>query len=146
MNALTVIDGWTLVTPRSPLAKEITNAERRWQREYGGSVERGSWEEGWLCGYTPVWDRHASGYATFQRGPGVTEWELYRVWLEPMLRRRGRLTSIWPAWRERYGDFGVVSPNDAMSAFLAPMGGSFTSFSGRWMTCWVPDRTKTPGV
>lgn len=68
-----------------------------------------------------MWDESA-GYATFEhcvRLPRLARfWMLKRVWLEPRMRRRGLLTAAWPLWLERYGEFEVANPNEAMQEFL----------------------------
>jgi hypothetical protein len=46
-------------------------------------------------------------------------WSLGWAWLHPFERRRGHLSKVWPALREKYGDFHIRPPlSPAMEAFL----------------------------
>lgn len=52
-----------------------------------------------------------------QEKPG---WAMAWIWLHPYERHRGRLTAVWPYFRERFGVFDVEGPiSPAMQAFLA---------------------------
>lgn len=51
---------------------------------------------------------------------GRTWWGLQWVWVAPKFRRSGLLSSRWPMFREKFGDFVVESPlSKAMQGFLA---------------------------
>lgn len=51
---------------------------------------------------------------------GRTWWGLQWVWVAPKFRRSGLLSSRWPMFRERFGNFQVESPlSKAMQGFLA---------------------------
>src|SRR5262245_36124920 len=106
-----------LIDAESPEAAVLAKLERRWLREFGGNSM--PWNEAWLWGI--------SGYATFEQHfhlplPGTPRWCLNIVWLAPELRRHGLLTEAWPMWLERYGEFDVAAPNEAMQAFLDRLG------------------------
>lgn len=46
-------------------------------------------------------------------------WALQWIWFHPSERRAGHLTSAWPNFRARFGDFFVEPPlSDGMKAFL----------------------------
>jgi len=44
-------------------------------------------------------------------------WWCIWVWLHPFVRRRGILSSLWPYFHQRFGEFGDHLPNEAMQAF-----------------------------
>ena len=55
-------------------------------------------------------------YKEFKFTPGRAA--LGWVWLHPYKRRKGELWKVWPYFKERFGDFFVDQPNEAMEAFL----------------------------
>ena len=94
-----------------------------WTQTSGGLRH---WVEAWLWTDLDVVSLSApssffGGYALLTNKP-LGDWILDRVWLRPEARRLGLMSAIWPEWRERYGNFAVNAPNEAMQAFLMPRG------------------------
>ena len=95
----------------------VRNLDRRLVREIDYDSEIGAaWDEAWIWGGTAP-DGWHSGVGMFRCEHDG--WSLARVYIEPRARRRGYLREAWPLWRERYGDFTVDQPSDAMQAFLS---------------------------
>jgi hypothetical protein len=98
--------------------------DKRAMREMDWAEPAGSpshWGEAWVWSdldpppaYVP--SSVFAGYATFTGY--ADDWSLLRIWLRPVSRRGGLLTAVWPTWQERYGDFSVVRPSEAMHKFL----------------------------
>jgi hypothetical protein len=101
------------------------------------------WDEAWLWTELeppPMWvsSNIFPGYATFT-GSSSMGWALVRVWLRPTSRRCGLLSAVWPQWQDRYRDFEVVRPSDAMRAFLARVGYEpGPSLAGERPLSWLP--------
>lgn len=79
------------------------------------------WTEAWVWGADPPWGIQY-GFSVFDRVDAWSEWALRQLDFAPSMMRGGRLPAVWPMWRERYGDFGVDRPSEAMLAFLAARG------------------------
>ena len=46
-------------------------------------------------------------------------WALQWIWLHPYARNKGHLTSVWPLFKDRFGNFAVEPPlSRAMHGFL----------------------------
>ena len=121
-----------LITIDSPLwQKQACVALRRYQaRECNDGFHWDESDEGWqntvihpftdeirLCNGKGVREC-LIGQVTMELSPDETYY-LSTVWLHPFYRRRGKLRSLWPELKDRYGDFEVEQPNSNMSAFLA---------------------------
>ena len=63
------------------------------------------------------------GACCFRRDTAIgseSGWTLQWVWFHPFFRQRGHLSTAWPTFKERYGEFTVDPPLSlAMKAFLA---------------------------
>lgn len=121
-----------LITIDSPLwQKQACVALRRYQaKECNDGFHWDESDEGWqntvihpftdeirLCNGKGVREC-LIGQVNMEVSPDETYY-LSTVWLHPFYRRRGKLRSLWPELKERYGDFEVDGPNSNMSAFLA---------------------------
>ena len=50
------------------------------------------------------------------------KWAVCRIWVAPSFRHQGTLTRVWPAFQERFGDFGVIDPTHETKQFMDKIG------------------------
>jgi hypothetical protein len=119
----------------------VRDLDRQMTLEMDYAQELGAnWHEAWIWGVRAPRGSHW-GFAAFSMD--YTPPALARVWLMPVMRRRGHLRAAWPAWRERYGAFTVINPSEAMQAFLALVGyrPAPSVVEGMQSPFWVPRRS-----
>jgi hypothetical protein len=112
-----------LVTPDDPTWSHIVDnldRELSWGMDCAHRVGRYR-AEAWVWGADPPW-RSQYGFGVFDRPDEWSEWTLSQLRFAPSMLRGGHLPAVWPKWRERYGDFGVYRPSEAMLLFLAARG------------------------
>ena len=71
--------------------------------------------------YGAEWDTVAVGAVCFARRdfPGKQPFQLQWIWIHPFERHQGLLTSAWPKFIQKFGQFEVEGPlSAAMDSFL----------------------------